>query len=129
MASMALRMPENTETMIEAGGIHLLMEGMRTHANQPELCRQAMIAIRNMVVRCQHHRGLFITEGAEELVVSARDTHVRCADAAFDCLRDLGCEYGGLGDMAGKGKHSAYVAVSSARDHNACDGRGMLREV
>jgi hypothetical protein len=113
MASMALRMPDNTETMVEAGAVHLLMEGMRTHASQPELSRQGMIAIRNMVVRCPHHRAAFLSEGAEELVVAARDTHVKCADAAFDCLRDLGCEYGGLGDKAGKGKHSAYVSVSA----------------
>uniref|UniRef100_A0A7S0VR73 Uncharacterized protein n=1 Tax=Hemiselmis tepida TaxID=464990 RepID=A0A7S0VR73_9CRYP len=114
LASMALRMPDNVEVMVEAGAGRAVLGGMRAHAGQPELCRQGMICIRNMVVRCPHHRDAFLADGAEELVVAARDTHVKCADAAFDCLRDLGCEYGGLGDLAGKGKHSAYVACDES---------------
>lgn len=112
IASMALRMPDNVELMMEAGTARVLIEGMRAHGSVSELNRQAMIAIRNMVVRCPQHKEAFLAEGAEELIVNARDTHIKCADAAFDCLRDLGCEYGGLGDLAGKGKHSAYVHVS-----------------
>jgi hypothetical protein len=115
IASMALRMPDNVELMMEAGTARVLIEGMRAHGSVSELNRQAMIAIRNMVVRCPQHRESFLAEGAEELIIKARDTHIKCADAAFDCLRDLGCEYGGLGDMAGKGKHSAYVHVSRRR--------------
>ncbi|KAJ1481084.1 hypothetical protein T484DRAFT_1900056 [Baffinella frigidus] len=69
-------------------------------------------------------------EGVEELVVRARDTHVKCADAAFDCLRDLGCEYGGLGDQAGKGANSAYTGGSESllvsADEQARRGSGMV---
>lgn len=96
---------------MEVGANRAILEGMRMHPSQSEVNRQALIAIRNMVVRCPHHRAAFLGDGAEELIIVARDTHAKCGDAAFDCLRDLGCEYGGLGDKAGKGKHSAYITV------------------
>ena len=109
LASLALRMPDNCTLLMDAGAGHVIVESMRSHPAHSELNRCAMIAARNLVVRNPEHRGAFLEEGVETLIVAARDTHVRCADAAFDCLRDLGCEYGGLGDAAGKGQHSAYV--------------------
>uniref|UniRef100_A0A7S1GVK0 Protein HGH1 homolog n=3 Tax=Hemiselmis andersenii TaxID=464988 RepID=A0A7S1GVK0_HEMAN len=118
LASMALRMPDNVEVMMEAGAARVVVEGMKAHTGQQELNRQAMICVRNMVVRCPHHREAFLADGVEELIVAARDTHIKCADAAFDCLRDLGCEYGGLGDLAGKGKHSAYVGSDDSLVQN-----------
>uniref|UniRef100_A0A6U6BGZ6 Armadillo repeat-containing protein 6 n=2 Tax=Guillardia theta TaxID=55529 RepID=A0A6U6BGZ6_GUITH len=123
-ASMALRMPENTERIIEHGGDKLLLEGMRTHPKFPEVNRYAMIAIRNIVVRRPEFVPLFLEEGAEELIRRARDTHLKCADAAFDCLRDLGCEYGGLGDKAGKGAYSPYMHCESSLDKRNQVGRG-----
>ena len=100
MASMALRMPENTAIMMEKGAGTLLLEGMRAHPASSEVNRQAMIAIRNMVCRCPDIAPALLADDLEELIKKARDTHIKCADAAFDCLRDLGCEYGGLGDQA-----------------------------
>jgi len=114
MASMALRMPENTLIMMDKGAATLLIEGMRAHPASSEVNRQAMIAIRNMVCRCPDIIPVMLADDLEELVKGARDTHAKCADAAFDCLRDLGCEYGGLGDQAGKGKHSAYVTAEDS---------------
>lgn len=114
MASMALRMPDNTTIMMERGAAPLLLQGMRAHAGSSEVNRQAMIAIRNMVCRCPDIAPALLADDLEELIKKARDTHLKCADAAFDCLRDLGCEYGGLGDEAGKGANSAYVAVADS---------------
>jgi hypothetical protein len=71
-----------------------------------------MIAIRNMVCRVPDITPTLLADDLEDLIRRARDTHVKCADAAFDCLRDLGCEYGGLGDQAGKGKNSAYISAA-----------------
>jgi len=122
-ASMALRMPENTDRIIEHGGDKILLEGMRVHPKSPEVNRYAMIAIRNIVVRRPEVAPVFLEEGAEELIKRARDTHLKCADAAFDCLRDLGCEYGGLGDKAGKGSYSPYVHCDSSLDK-----RSQLRQ-
>jgi len=114
MASMALRMPDNTAIMMERGAATLLLEGMRAHPASSEVNRQAMIAIRNMVCRCPDFAPALLAEDLEELIRKARDTHLKCADAAFDCLRDLGCEYGGLGDEAGKGANSAYVTCADS---------------
>jgi hypothetical protein len=114
MASMALRMPENTAIMMEKGAGTLLLEGMRAHPSAAEVNRQAMIAIRNMVCRCPEIAPVLLADDLEELIKTARDSHIKCAEAAFDCLRDLGCEYGGLGDQAGKGANSAYVSASDS---------------
>eukprot|EP00286_Rhodomonas_abbreviata_P019714 CAMPEP_0181309170 /NCGR_PEP_ID=MMETSP1101-20121128/11870_1 /TAXON_ID=46948 /ORGANISM="Rhodomonas abbreviata, Strain Caron Lab Isolate" /LENGTH=501 /DNA_ID=CAMNT_0023415635 /DNA_START=40 /DNA_END=1545 /DNA_ORIENTATION=+ len=114
MASMALRMPENCDTMIELGAAPLIVESMRQHPGASELNRHAMIAVRNMVVRKTEFRAVFLEEGLEDLIKAARDTHLRCGDAAFDCLRDLGCEYGGLGDQAGRGANSAYATCDDS---------------
>mmetsp|Transcript_39247 Transcript_39247/g.92556 ORF Transcript_39247/g.92556 Transcript_39247/m.92556 type:complete len:502 (+) Transcript_39247:135-1640(+) len=113
MASLALRMPDNCDRMVELGAAPLIVESVRRHPGAAELNRQAMMAVRNMVVRKTEFRAVFLDEGLEDLIKAARDTHIKCADAAFDCLRDLGCEYGGLGDQAGKGKHSAYTCDDS----------------
>ena len=112
MASIALRMPDNTVIMMEKGAGTLLIEGMRAHPTSSEVNRQAMIAIRNMVCRVPDITPTLLADDLEDLIRRARDTHVKCADAAFDCLRDLGCEYGGLGDQAGKGKNSAYISAA-----------------
>jgi len=114
MASMALRMPENTAIMMQKGAAMLLLEGMRAHTKSAEVNRQAMICIRNMVARCQKIVPILLADDLEDLIKAARDTHAKCADAAFDCLRDLGCEYGGLGDQAGKGANSAYVTSADS---------------
>jgi hypothetical protein len=114
MASLALRMPDNVERMMEVGAAPLIVESMRRHPGSSELNRQAMMAVRNMVVRKPEFRPVFLDEGVEELIKTARDTHLKCADAAFDCLRDLGCEYGGLGDQAGRGANSAYAGCNDS---------------
>jgi hypothetical protein len=129
IAAMALRMPDNCDRMMEAGAGGLLVEAMRAHPGAAELQRQAMIAVRNIVVRRQNFCAPLLEEGVEELVVRARDTHARCADSAFDCLRDLGCEYGGLGDKAGRGEHSAYAGGESllvSPEEQARRGSGMV---
>eukprot|EP00293_Proteomonas_sulcata_P004788 CAMPEP_0184319188 /NCGR_PEP_ID=MMETSP1049-20130417/106981_1 /TAXON_ID=77928 /ORGANISM="Proteomonas sulcata, Strain CCMP704" /LENGTH=123 /DNA_ID=CAMNT_0026639229 /DNA_START=21 /DNA_END=389 /DNA_ORIENTATION=- len=110
---MALRMPDNCHKIMEMGTGTLIVDSMRSHPGAPELNRQAMFAIRNLVVRTKEYCNVFLEEGAEDLIKNARDTHIKCGDAAFDCLRDLGCEYGGLGDQAGKGKNSAYICDDS----------------
>ena len=51
MASLALRMPDNTHIMMEKGVGGIIIEGMRAHPAASELNRQAMIAVRNMTCR------------------------------------------------------------------------------
>ena len=114
MASLALRMPDNTHIMMEKGVGGIIIEGMRAHPAASELNRQAMIAVRNMACRVPDIIPALLEDDLEDLVKAARDTHAKCADAAFDCLRDLGCEYGGLGDQAGKGANSAYVTAADS---------------
>ena len=108
IAALSLRSADNAAALFAAGAGVALLDAMRTHPGHAELCRAATIALRNLVARNPDNRAPLLDAGAEALVRRARDTHLRCGDAAFDCLRDLGCEYGGLGDRAGRGEHSAY---------------------
>jgi hypothetical protein len=114
LGSLALRMPDNCVALMAAGAGRHLLDAMRGHPQHGELCRVATIALRNLAVRNPEHRPALLEDGAEALVCRARDTHACCGDAAFDCLRDLGCEYGGLGDRAGRGAHSAYSACEES---------------
>merc|ERR1712216_408869 len=85
MASMALRMPDNTAVMMERGAAALLVQGMRAHPASSEVNRQAMIAIRNMVCRCPDIIPAMLADDLEELEESSGYS-CQVADAAFDCL-------------------------------------------
>lgn len=90
-AAMTLRSPQNSLAVLECGAIHVMVAGMRRHANRTGLLRQGCLTIRNIAARCPDHRGKLLDEGVESILRGCggfRDV----VDEAYGALRDLGCE-------------------------------------
>lgn len=88
IAALALRSPDNAQTLVENGAADALIDALKIHQNNASVQRVACLAIRNLVSRNKGICNAFLSLGAEELLNSVDKS---CWDEAKAALRDLGC--------------------------------------
>ena len=92
IGAVCLRNVENVRAVAAADGIPILVDVMRSHPNEHRLQRLACVLVRNMVVRTEELKPLFLAEGVESLIRDAQKLSPSCEEAGKDALRDLGCK-------------------------------------
>ncbi|KAL2254678.1 armadillo repeat-containing protein 6 [Sesamum indicum] len=92
ICTLCLRSPENAARAIESGAGDLAIQAMQKFPQLDQLQRSSCFMIRNLVVRNPENRKLLLSNGIEELIRRAKQSHKNCKDAATDALRDLGVD-------------------------------------
>ena len=91
LAAMSLRCPNNSEKIVKAGAMDVIVKGMDRHHDKVALQRQACLCVRNISARCVDLRPILLDAGLEPRLRAA-GRYQDSVDEAYGALRDLGCE-------------------------------------
>eukprot|EP01039_Chlorochromonas_danica_P003784 gene3784-4134_t len=90
-AQFTLRSPSQSERLVQAGAVDVIIRIMRSFAQKDLLQRQACLTLRNIAGRCPDLRPILLDAGAEA-VLRAAGMMPTVVDEAYAALRDLNCE-------------------------------------
>jgi hypothetical protein len=92
MSNICLRLPENSQRIVDRGGLPLLTRAMRTHMGHATLLRAVCLALRNIASKNKSLAQAALDEGFEALLQQCYMRHTSTRDVAYACLRDLGTD-------------------------------------
>ena len=92
MSNVCLRLPENSQRIVDRGGLPLLARAMRTHMGHATLLRAVCLALRNIASKNKLLAQAALDEGFEALLQQCYMRHTSARDVAYACLRDLGTD-------------------------------------
>jgi hypothetical protein len=92
MSNVCLRLPENSQRIVDRGGLPLLARAMRTHMGSATLLRAVCLALRNIASKNKLLAQAALDEGFEALLQQCYMRHTSARDVAYACLRDLGTD-------------------------------------
>ncbi|CAD7013889.1 armadillo repeat-containing protein 6 homolog [Ceratitis capitata] len=92
IATLTLRVKDNSTLFFGTGIAEIIVETLRTHSNNKIVQRNGAWAIRNMVSRSRDQCESWLSFGAEDLLNVALTSHPSIQQDIKAALRDLGCK-------------------------------------
>uniref|UniRef100_W8B578 Armadillo repeat-containing protein 6 n=1 Tax=Ceratitis capitata TaxID=7213 RepID=W8B578_CERCA len=92
IATLTLRVKDNSTLFFGTGIAEIIVETLRTHSNNKIVQRNGAWAIRNMVSRSRDQCESWLSFGAEDLLNVALTSHPSIQQDVKAALRDLGCK-------------------------------------
>lgn len=103
VAALALRSPENSKVLFDAGVSNVIVEAMKAHPDNEDVQKYASWAIRNLVSRSKDQCTTFLELGAEALLKQNLKKFPKSEYDIKSALRDLGCNVDFKEEWTGKG--------------------------